>query len=114
MTKRLVRLADDDRFNRNRAVIAQQSCGDLQRLGAQIDEVTDRVEDEIVDRQMDDVVAAWQPSLPMISAVVAKCVEYATRINIADVEQPTAAEHVAAIRDHLGEINDLIHQWGVQ
>lgn len=61
VTQRLARLADDDRFDRSRSAIASQRLGDLQRAGQLIDEVTDKVEDVVVDQQVAAALDAWQP-----------------------------------------------------
>jgi len=65
--KRLAALADDDRFDRNRSTIAATCLSDLQRARL-IDEITFKVEDEVV---IEDVSQYAKGVLRMMRQTVA-------------------------------------------
>jgi hypothetical protein len=116
--KRLAALVDDDRFDRNRSTIAATRLSDLQRAGRLIDEITDKVEDEVVDQQVADAVARWAPSpteiLMITEGALGHCMEYVSGIDIGDVEKNLAIQYKATILDHLDAIHDLIEKWEIK
>jgi ParB-like chromosome segregation protein Spo0J len=104
INKRLNKLADDDRFDRNREQIG---CMIRPEVGFVL-KTLDRIDAEINNRE---------PSAADILRAIAKMISesagFVSQIDSAEIETPECVQHIATIRDGLDAIHDCIEQWGV-